>query len=263
MIQDLPPELIDYCIDFLHDSQKSLRSCSLTCNAFLSASQYHLLDFLRLEYSAQFTGFLKLLRNHPGLSSYVRRVSLGDFISSPTTLRPGAAVWTDLASSPLVVVPETLLQLENMTSLELESMRLEVPNSFELFKQCVEPIRSRLKTVIFRHTSFTSQVKFAELVMFFSNIEKLTLNGVHFTSPTFNTPVEAPQSLCHLELRWSSQIVELSGWFQLVAGRIYSMVVTIRDYKEAISIMRIMDIMGPSVVDLELRCRALPLGMFS
>lgn len=38
----LPPELVDTVVDFLHADKDSLLACSLTCKAWLPASQYHL-----------------------------------------------------------------------------------------------------------------------------------------------------------------------------------------------------------------------------
>lgn len=112
LLNELPQELVDYCIDFLHHSHESLQSCSLTCNALLNASRYHLFASICLKRTSQFTGFLKILRHHPELASYVRQVRLGDFFSSPQKWSQGAGVRADLASSPLRVVPEVLFPVE-------------------------------------------------------------------------------------------------------------------------------------------------------
>jgi hypothetical protein len=40
--RQLPPELIEHIIDYLHDSPEDLRSCALVCKAWLAPSRFHL-----------------------------------------------------------------------------------------------------------------------------------------------------------------------------------------------------------------------------
>ncbi|OCH87435.1 hypothetical protein OBBRIDRAFT_736158, partial [Obba rivulosa] len=49
MTSELPPELTDRVIDFLHDDLNALRSCALVCHAWLSASRYHVFRSLVID----------------------------------------------------------------------------------------------------------------------------------------------------------------------------------------------------------------------
>ncbi|GJE96314.1 hypothetical protein PsYK624_125080 [Phanerochaete sordida] len=46
-LSNLPQELLDYVVDFLYDDFSTLRACSLVCQAWSSASSFHLFSKLR------------------------------------------------------------------------------------------------------------------------------------------------------------------------------------------------------------------------
>lgn len=70
MPPQLPYELSDHIIDFLHDDKGALFSCSLTCQAWLPAARYHLFNHVtvvgRLQLFSLFLDFAK------GVRPYVR-----------------------------------------------------------------------------------------------------------------------------------------------------------------------------------------------
>ncbi|KAK7688092.1 hypothetical protein QCA50_008462 [Cerrena zonata] len=78
----LPPEIIDYVIDFLHEDKPDLRSCSLVARAFSASSQLHLFHSLRLEWNYMLgLGFAYIVpffheHLHPSLRSYIRNVHI-------------------------------------------------------------------------------------------------------------------------------------------------------------------------------------------
>ena len=57
----LPPELCDETIDYLWDDVDALRACSLTCQAWLPASRFHLFRNLRLRNADDVSRFRALL----------------------------------------------------------------------------------------------------------------------------------------------------------------------------------------------------------
>ncbi|EJD36718.1 hypothetical protein AURDEDRAFT_174238 [Auricularia subglabra TFB-10046 SS5] len=69
----LPPELTDRIIDFLWNDRTALRTCSLVCTAWRSASQYHLFSLLAFDSAPQdVERRLRGLRDSPHLLAHVR-----------------------------------------------------------------------------------------------------------------------------------------------------------------------------------------------
>lgn len=70
-----PPELRDLIIDHLHDDHTSLKSCSLTCHAWLPRSRYHIFVRIKLS-SANRDAFRCLLHNTPEIARYIQDVDI-------------------------------------------------------------------------------------------------------------------------------------------------------------------------------------------
>src|SRR3984957_20763029 len=74
----LPPELIDYTIDYLHDSPSTLRTCACVYRAWVAPSRFHL--FYRREITPtrtrtvplQTCKLLEFLQGSPHIAFYIR-----------------------------------------------------------------------------------------------------------------------------------------------------------------------------------------------
>src|SRR5271170_735515 len=74
----LPPELIEYTIDYLHDSPSALRACARVCRDWVAPSRFHL--FYRREIipnetgivSLQIRALLEFLQGSPHIAFYIR-----------------------------------------------------------------------------------------------------------------------------------------------------------------------------------------------
>ena len=74
----LPPELIDYTIDYLHDSPSTLRTCACVCRAWVAPSRFHL--FYHREITPTRTStvplrickLLEFLQGSPHIAFYIR-----------------------------------------------------------------------------------------------------------------------------------------------------------------------------------------------
>ena len=73
-----PPELIEYTIDYLHDSPSTLRACACVCQAWVAPSRFHL--FYRREIAPTRTStvplqtgdLLEFLQGSPHIAFYIR-----------------------------------------------------------------------------------------------------------------------------------------------------------------------------------------------
>ena len=73
-----PPELIEYTIDYLHDSPSTLHTCARVCRAWLAPSRFHL--FYRREIgeitltsvTEQTCKLLEFLQGSPHIAFYIR-----------------------------------------------------------------------------------------------------------------------------------------------------------------------------------------------
>src|ERR1700722_5447418 len=74
----LPPELIEYTIDYLHDSPSALRACAHVCRDWVAPSRFHL--FYRREIKPSSTSTVRLqtgellefLQGSPHIAFYIR-----------------------------------------------------------------------------------------------------------------------------------------------------------------------------------------------
>src|SRR5271156_4226647 len=71
----LPPELIEYTIDYLHDSPSALRACARVCRDWVAPSRFHL--FYRREITPTRTSLrtcklLEFLQGSPHIACYIR-----------------------------------------------------------------------------------------------------------------------------------------------------------------------------------------------
>ncbi|KAF7299925.1 F-box domain-containing protein [Mycena chlorophos] len=85
MLPSLPPELIDYIVDFLHDDPFALRTCSLVCRALVPAARFHAFQHVILwerwrhliRDDTYLDAFVVLLQStHCTFSTFVTRLTL-------------------------------------------------------------------------------------------------------------------------------------------------------------------------------------------
>ncbi|KZT05064.1 uncharacterized protein LAESUDRAFT_611005, partial [Laetiporus sulphureus 93-53] len=87
-----PTELCDRIIDFLDDDRMALRTCALTCRAWLSSAQYHIFSHVLLGEAQILQAFHSLLLISPHLGIYVRCLDIvAPIKSTPATRLRG--VW--------------------------------------------------------------------------------------------------------------------------------------------------------------------------
>ena len=71
---ELPPELTDRIIDFLHDEPKTLAACSLVARSWTIASRYHLFSMVVLINPERRAKFERLIQISPTMIQYIRGV---------------------------------------------------------------------------------------------------------------------------------------------------------------------------------------------
>ncbi|RDX44471.1 hypothetical protein OH76DRAFT_1359600 [Lentinus brumalis] len=132
-VYQLPAELWDMAIDFLHDDKSSLKSCSLVCHSWLSSTRYHLFHAIsprRAEASL------------PQLRRFLASFALSALVTRQLSLR----------EQPFLTIPnlrDVLLSLPSWTSWSSPAV---------LYCRTVPGIDSdQKKDFDPRHASFTSQ----------------------------------------------------------------------------------------------------------
>ncbi|KAI0075864.1 hypothetical protein K474DRAFT_1599105, partial [Panus rudis PR-1116 ss-1] len=72
-------ELVDICIDYLHDDQRALRTCSLVCRSWLASARHHLLESVVIKGITQKRGlntFMDFLDKEPYARTHIRHVRI-------------------------------------------------------------------------------------------------------------------------------------------------------------------------------------------
>lgn len=97
----LPPEVVDYSIDFLHDDKRSLVNASLVCKLWFLCSRYHLFAVVRVKpptkESTLISTFIQFLIATPRVACLIRSLYLVKPVS--------------LAKSALVINPDSLISI--------------------------------------------------------------------------------------------------------------------------------------------------------
>ena len=95
---DLPQELIDVIIDFLHDDNTSLSSCSLVVRAWLAPSHFHKFRVLKVQEGGLLPRFTSLLENSATIARSIQDLC---FIKlSPSEPIDAASLLSTLARLP-------------------------------------------------------------------------------------------------------------------------------------------------------------------
>ncbi|EPT00446.1 hypothetical protein FOMPIDRAFT_99279 [Fomitopsis schrenkii] len=79
MERRIPQELVDmvlYALGGSYENRETLKSCSLTCRAWLPASRTQLFESVKFDHPKDITSFSAILRKSPCLARYVRTLEL-------------------------------------------------------------------------------------------------------------------------------------------------------------------------------------------
>src|SRR5271170_6690956 len=153
----LPPELIEYIIDYLHDSPSALRACACVCRDWLAPTRFHL--FYRREITPdrfpavplQTCELLQFLQGSPDIPFYIREFcfSVGyssmpgsDWPQADATLPHLLGMLTQLRKLVLTGIPFTglvpdtwaafraLFALPCLVDVEVRSLKVAKPEHF-------------------------------------------------------------------------------------------------------------------------------------
>jgi len=69
---EIPPELVDRIIDFLHDQPKALAACSLVARSWTVTSQYHQFSTVWLTTPEYWTKFNRLIKISPTMICFIK-----------------------------------------------------------------------------------------------------------------------------------------------------------------------------------------------
>src|ERR1700722_3053353 len=115
----LPPELIEYIIDHLHDSSSTLRACSRVCRAWVAPSHFHLFYCRKIipgrtnTVPLQIRKLLEFLQGSPHIALYIRVFHFS--VGSGSMFRMRHSDWPPLET----VLPHLLRMLTQLRKLVL------------------------------------------------------------------------------------------------------------------------------------------------
>ncbi len=161
----LPPELLDYILDYLHDDKPSLRQCALTSRNWRSRSHHHLFHSVYID-STICNAFTRLLESNPPLGAHVASMAIEGVFGFFSLDRMESIALQKWLHASLGLAHFSCL-LHNLSKLELARITID----FEL----VRGVFGRLSTItqLTLYTcSFTSDV-FVELFLSYPLMKRL------------------------------------------------------------------------------------------
>lgn len=175
---NVPLELSDYIIDFLHKDARTLAVCARVCRAWTPASRFHLFRSIVLQNHNFTSSFQRLLKTTPDLGCYVRELTVARFVTPSAVFRPAKP-----APSVEDALPCVLAHLPHLRSLTLA--HIDLKNVAEL-SALHHP---SLTEATFSFCQFADFADLVDLVSSFPSLAKLSIAGL-----TWKEELRAPEA---------------------------------------------------------------------
>jgi hypothetical protein len=194
----IPPELTDRVIDFLHNDWESLKSCCLTCKAWLPASRYHLWHRVVL----RFTGndderaYADFLKSSPIITSCIVDLTVEFVQSCRSSARKSESDWIQ---GTLIPIFSTLRFLRRLMFINAR-FRAEDDEKAGGFLSSIVTKLSSVRALQFSLCHFAKFSQYVELVWGCPNLETLRLDNVTFD--TIDTYLPRPPAVPRLHLKF-------------------------------------------------------------
>jgi hypothetical protein len=160
-----PLELCEAIIDQLHSDKPSLRACSLTCNAWVPRSRYHLLHYIGL-YPFNVQNFLDILSSTASPGSYVRTLKInegrGRYRTEPRWL-----------SDALPLLAKHMLEI---TKLDIDLMEWHLLD--EAARAGITSGFQSVEILVLTNVKFKMFTQLANLVASFPSLKSLSCDGL-------------------------------------------------------------------------------------
>jgi hypothetical protein len=237
---EFPQELVDYIIDFLHDSLSSLRACSLTCRAWAESSQHHLLKSIRLRSPVRCKELISMIDDHPGLGHHIRRLSLRYHLKGDHD-----QLFDDLF--------DLTSRLSNVRRLYPALTHVFDDSLTEKLIASIAPISSIITHLDTAYMRFETAEQFVKLVSCMPSLERLSfganIKNKSLPSPTASLPPPIPPKLTELKLFSQPSPNPPLHWFRLLASQIFSL--NLRVHGRDLCMSEICKLFGPSITLLD------------
>lgn len=169
----LPPELVDFVLDFLHSEYDVLRTCSLVSKGWLPSCRYHLFYLVVLK-SLTLPSFLDLAQSsHCTISPYVHTVAMvgSGWWSIDSFISRIAMLGRTAKTLQLIHIPfsragsKALSQFRFLTSIELNHTVLQSFEDFALITCASTHLRTIvLNNVKWGSSAFSSQHRMSSAI---------------------------------------------------------------------------------------------------
>jgi hypothetical protein len=184
----LPQELLDFIIDFLFDDKQSLKACSLTCRAFLSASRLHIFTQMHLQ-PERFSSFMA---SSPSVVPFVQSLRFD-------STKPKAAMYLSI---------QDLNMLPNLKSLTVKGSAFHP----HLPPPLAESWCTQIACLSMESQGFSDFYQFARFIVLFTSLERLSMkNMLWFGQSIPDLHQRLPSTLRTLDLQQCS-ISQLFEW---------------------------------------------------
>lgn len=165
-MSNIPPELSDHIIDFLHDDRRALKACSLTCRTWYPTSRYHLYRKVHLNSLEGCQTFIQILQSSPYLGQFARYLNL-------CNIAPHAPKYPGNASELASLWPRILPALPHVE--HVDASFLTIDHSLTTLLTRNFPRTAELTLQYCRFQSFSD---LASVLLAFPSLQRCTFRGV-------------------------------------------------------------------------------------
>jgi hypothetical protein len=158
---ELPLELIDRVIDFLHNDPKALAACSLVASSWIATSRYHRFSRVKLICPNDWTKLDRLVEFSPTVVHYIRAVATDATNNAPS------AKWTAAFTS--------------FTSLEHITMSGAIIPPWESEAAAISSVAHKITTLTL-NVAFASGNDFWPIVRMFPDLVSLRSTGTRYVT---------------------------------------------------------------------------------
>lgn len=201
----IPPELSDRVLDFLHNDEETLKSCSLVCKSWLPASRYHLWYRTTLRFAGrEEKDYAQFLKSSPVITSCVVDLTV-EFACPREATRQEELDWMQTTLLPIFSTFRFLRQM----------MFINVQFDDDVISKIL-PNLSSLCVLQLSLCHFPKFSQFVELIWGCPYLETLRLDNVTFDEVDTYTPrpptVTRPQLKFLMVIFYSSHMPTVIDW---------------------------------------------------
>ncbi|OCH95832.1 hypothetical protein OBBRIDRAFT_800394 [Obba rivulosa] len=241
---NVPPELSDYIIDFLHNDPASLKACSLVHRSWVPTARLHIFENVNLLTPRMCASFDRLMETSTHLGAYVKEFN----VAKLTTTGMSAQDRTAALAMAERVLPRIFTHLAYVRAFSVSCLDVDVAMIISLAPH------PSVEELVLEYCQFPAFGDFVDLFHSFPRLRTLSMRGVTWRDTELGARARPePPRLQSVVLGKDMDTATLTRWMlaESLHRDIESLSVACVTEDNVIAVEPFLEALGPSLRDLE------------